>query len=214
MFNLVLLGPPGAGKGTQASLLKAQYGVPHISTGDIFRKAMSLGTEMGLAAKEFIDQGKLVPDDVVIGLVRERLTQEDCKSGFILDGFPRTVCQAEQLNAILRLANKQLDAVISLEVQQDVLLRRLSGRRICSQCGALYHIDNLEGISICPNDGKELIQRSDDKEEAIQIRLLSFARQTEPLKDFYRQMGCFLGIDGLGTPELVFSRIQDALSLN
>lgn len=197
-MKIILLGPPGAGKGTQAETLVKKHDIPHISTGDMFRKAIKEGTDLGLKAKSFMDQGKLVPDEVTIGIVRERLAQGDCKNGFLLDGFPRTVPQAEALDKILSDMNTTLDAVISIEVANEKLVGRLTGRRVCKTCGATYHVmfnpSNKEGI--CDKCGGELYQRSDDSENTVRSRLEVYEQQTEPLIAYYRVEGILKPIDG------------------
>lgn len=198
-MNLILLGPPGAGKGTQAKMLVDCCGIPQISTGDILRAAVKAGTPMGLKAKSFMDAGGLVPDDVVVGIVRERLQQDDCRAGFILDGFPRTVPQADALGEALMELKRPLDAVISLAVDVEALVERLTGRRTCRDCGAGYHVSfapsRVEGI--CDACGGGLVQRDDDREETIRRRLEVYDEQTSPLIDYYRRTGLLTEIDGM-----------------
>lgn len=186
-MRIILLGPPGAGKGTQAAMLVKELEVPHISTGDIFRAAIKEGTELGRKAKEYMDQGQLVPDEIVIGIVKERLTQADCKKGFILDGFPRTVPQADALQEALKNLGMDLDAVVNLTVGEDELVARLCGRRVCKKCGATYHVQfspaKIQGT--CDLCGGELYQRDDDKEETIRKRLEVYTNQTTPLIQYY-----------------------------
>jgi adenylate kinase len=211
--NLVLMGLPGAGKGTQAEKIVAQYGVPHISTGDMFRAAMKDGTELGLKAKSFMDKGELVPDEVTIGIVGERLSKEDCKKGFLLDGFPRTVPQAEALEKILADLNKNIDYVINIDVKIDVLMERLTGRRICKDCGATYHLvfnpPSKEGI--CDRCGGELYQRADDNAETVQNRLDVNVKQAQPLLDFYQSKGYLRTINGLQEINKVFGEVEQLL---
>jgi adenylate kinase len=198
MMNLLIMGPPGAGKGTQAETLTAKLAIPHISTGDMFRKAISDGTELGKKAKEFMDAGQLVPDEVTIGIVKERLSEEDCRKGFLLDGFPRTVPQAEALEGILKELGMELDAVLNVAVPDEKLVARLTGRRICRQCGASYHVlynaPKQEGI--CDACQGELYQRSDDSEETATNRLSVYHQNTAPLIDFYAKRGLLKEIDG------------------
>ncbi|OPA73095.1 adenylate kinase [Paenibacillus selenitireducens] len=197
-MNILFMGPPGAGKGTQAERIVNEFGVPHISTGDAFRLAMKQGTPIGIKAKEYIDQGLLVPDDVTIGIVRERLQQEDCEKGFLLDGFPRTLSQAEALDDILTSMNRKLDHVIDLKVDRDLLLARLTGRRICKSCGATYHVifnpPQQEGV--CDKCSGELYQRSDDSEEKVGTRLDEYINKTAPLLAYYEAKGLLRQVDG------------------
>ena len=193
-MNLILLGAPGAGKGTQAEILCERLNIPTISTGNMIREAMKSGTEMGLKAKEYAENGKLVPDEVVIGIVDERLRMDDCKNGFILDGFPRTIPQAEALDR-MGITN---DYVVDINVPDEVITRRVSGRRACLDCGSTYHIDtkkpNVEGI--CDRCGSTLVQRKDDLPETVQERLHVYHAQTEPLRDYYAAAGKLLVVDG------------------
>ena len=197
-MNIVFMGPPGAGKGTQAEYIVEQFGIPHISTGDAFRLAMKQGTQLGLVAKGYVDAGKLVPDEVTIGIVRDRLQQEDCKQGFLLDGFPRTISQAEALDEIVAAMGRQIDHVINLAVDRDKLLARLTGRRICRSCGATYHIlfnpPKQEGV--CDKCGGELYQRSDDTEEKVGTRLDEYITKTAPLLEYYANKGLLRQVDG------------------
>jgi adenylate kinase len=192
------MGPPGAGKGTQADVIVNEFGIPHISTGDAFRLAMKQGTPIGLKAKEYIERGELVPDDVTIGIVEERLQQADCKKGFLLDGFPRTLAQAEALDGILGRLGTKLNHVVDLKVDRDRLMARITGRRICKTCGATYHLifnpPKVEGI--CDKDGGELYQRSDDNEESVGKRLDEYSNKTAPLLTFYENKGLLRQIDG------------------
>mgnify|MGYP001077089175 FL=1 len=197
-MNILFMGPPGAGKGTQAERIVAEFGIPHISTGDAFRLAMKEGTPLGLKAKEYVDQGLLVPDDVTNGIVRERLQQDDCRNGFLLDGYPRTPAQAEALDGMLKESGRRIDHVISLVVDRGLLLKRLTGRRICRSCGATYHIlfnpPKQEGT--CDKCGGELYQRSDDTEEKVGTRLDEYLSKTEPLLRYYRDQGLLREVNG------------------
>ncbi|WP_440113147.1 adenylate kinase [Paenibacillus sp. QZ-Y1] len=197
-MNILFMGPPGAGKGTQADVIVKEFGIPHISTGDAFRLAIKQGTPIGLKAKEYMDQGLLVPDDVTIGIVEERLQQPDCREGFLLDGFPRTLSQAEALDGILDRLNSGLDHVINLKVDRNKLLARLTGRRICKNCGATYHVvfnpPKQEGT--CDKCGGELYQRSDDNEESVGTRLDEYINKTAPLLTFYENKGLLRQMDG------------------
>lgn len=208
-MNLILLGPPGVGKGTQAKLLIDRFGIPQISTGDILRAAVKELTPMGIKAKGFMDSGALVPDEVVIGIVEERLAQPDCQKGFILDGFPRTVPQADALGQVLAGMNKNIDHVVSLSVDKAELLKRLTGRRACSKCGAGYHLDFAPpaAAGTCDACGGELFQREDDKEETILNRLAVYEAQTAPLISYYRGAGLVRSVDGLGSVEGIQSEI-------
>ncbi|MDQ0201781.1 adenylate kinase [Neobacillus ginsengisoli] len=212
-MNLVLMGLPGAGKGTQAEKIVEKYGIPHISTGDMFRAAMKEGTELGLQAKSFMDKGELVPDEVTIGIVRERLSKEDCQKGFLLDGFPRTVPQAEALENLLVELDREIDYVINIEVDKDILMERLTGRRICKDCGATYHLvfnpPHQEGI--CDRCGGELYQRADDNEETVQNRLDVNIKQSQPLLDFYETKGYLRPINGQQDIRKVLADIEQLL---
>lgn len=207
------MGLPGAGKGTQAEKIVEQYGIPHISTGDMFRAAMKEGTELGLKAKSFMDKGELVPDEVTIGIVRERLAKDDCQNGFLLDGFPRTVPQAEALEALLSELNKKIDFVINISVDKSILMERLTGRRICKECGATYHLvfnpPAKEGI--CDRCGGQLYQRADDHAETVKNRLDVNIKQQEPLLTFYETKGYLRTINGQQDINKVFADIQDLL---
>lgn len=207
-MKLLLFGPPGAGKGTQAEVLTKEFGIQTISTGVMLRAAIREGTELGKLAKDYIDQGKLVPDDVVVGIVKERLSQEDCKNGFILDGFPRTIAQAEALSA----AGVEIDKVLSLEVPDEVVLERLTGRRECKACGTPYHIKTKpvpqDGKCVC---GGEIIQRDDDNEETIKNRLKVYHEQTEPIKEYYESFGKVVCVDSSGAVEQTNEAVKQAL---
>ncbi|MFP3121409.1 MULTISPECIES: adenylate kinase [Bacillaceae] len=209
-MNLILMGLPGAGKGTQAERIIAKYNIPHISTGDMFRAAIKEGTELGLKAKSFMDQGALVPDEVTIGIVRERLSKEDCDNGFLLDGFPRTVAQASALEEIVKDLGKKIDYVINIDVDSDLLLKRLTGRRICKDCGSTYHLvfnpPAVEGV--CDKCGGELYQRSDDNEETVANRLEVNIKQTQPLLNFYEELGYLRNINGVQEIGKVFEDIE------
>lgn len=211
-MRLVLLGPPGAGKGTQAKRLIEKMSIPQISTGDLLRAAVRDETELGLKAKAKMDAGQLVPDEIVIGMVKERLTKDDCRSGFILDGFPRAVSQAEALSKLLAESGG-LDHVISIEVPEEELVRRLTGRRSCPKCGAMFHVvfspPAKEGI--CDKCGGELITRADDNEETIRNRIGVYREQTEPLKDYYQKLGLLRPIDGTGTPADIEHKIAEVI---
>lgn len=212
-MNLVLMGLPGAGKGTQAEKIVEKYGIPHISTGDMFRAAMKEGTELGLKAKSYMDQGALVPDEVTIGIVRERLSKEDCQKGFLLDGFPRTVPQAEALEDILSDLNKKMDYVLNIDVNQDILMERLTGRRICKACGSTYHLffnpPTNEGV--CDKCGGELYQRTDDNADTVKNRLQVNIEQSKPLLDFYETKGYLKNINGVQDINRVFADIDSLL---
>ena len=209
-MNVMLLGAPGAGKGTQAARLIERYGLAHISTGDILRKAVADQTPLGLEAKSYMDKGELVPDEVVIGLVRERLQQPDTEAGFILDGFPRTVVQAEALDGVLAELGKKLDAVITVDVDKDALITRLTARRTCTQCGAIFNvISQPESASgRCSACGGALMQRDDDTIETVTNRLDVYERSTLPLIGYYREAGLLRSVDGNRSPEDVFAQVQ------
>jgi adenylate kinase len=211
--NLVLMGLPGAGKGTQAERIVEKYGIPHISTGDMFRAAMKEGTELGLQAKSFMDKGELVPDEVTIGIVRERLSKEDCQKGFLLDGFPRTVPQAEALENLLADLEKKIDYVINIDVDKSILMDRLTGRRICKDCGSTYHLvfnpPAKEGV--CDRCGGELYQRADDNAETVQNRLDVNIKQSAPLLAFYEEKGYLRTIDGQQDINKVLIDIEELL---
>jgi adenylate kinase len=198
-MKLILLGPPGAGKGTQAKMLTERFSIPQISTGDILRAAVKARTPMGLKAKQYMDAGGLVPDEVVVGIVRDRLQEADCINGFILDGFPRTVAQADALQTSLEEMDKALDRVISLEVDAEALVERLTGRRTCKDCGRGYHIkfDPPRVDALCDTCGGSLFQRDDDQEETIRKRLQVYAEQTSPLISYYRDAGVLMELDGM-----------------
>ncbi len=211
-MDFILLGPPGAGKGTQAKLMIDKWNIPQVSTGDILRAAVREGTELGIEAKGFMDSGELVPDRVVIGIIAERLREEDAAEGFILDGFPRTIPQAEALQEILDDLGRNIDHVISIEVDDEELVTRLTGRRMCKGCGESFHVvfnpSDKEGV--CDRCSAELYQRDDDKEQTIRQRLAVYSDQTQPLIAFYEKQGKLRRIDGTGSIEEIFSRVVDA----
>jgi len=212
--DVVLLGAPGAGKGTQAERIAARYGLPHVSTGDMLRAAVAKGTEMGLEARRFMDAGELVPDEVVIGVVRERLAEGDTREGFLLDGFPRTIEQAERLDALLAGAGRALTHVIQLDVPEDELVERLAGRRLCRSCGKGYHIvfDPPRRDGVCDACGGELYQRADDAEATVRNRLAVYRAQTEPLVEHYREQGILRTASGGGKmPDEVFEQVARLL---
>jgi adenylate kinase len=212
-MRAILLGPPGAGKGTQAKMLTERYGVPQVSTGDILRAAVAAGTPLGKEAKTYMDRGALVPDEVVIGIVRDRLREPDCRKGYLLDGFPRTVAQAEALTRMLKELGAPLPRVVSLEVGEEELVKRLSGRRTCESCGEPFHVafhpPRAEGT--CDKCGGRLIQREDDKEETIRRRLQVYRQQTEPLIGYYQNQGLLKTVNGLGEAGEVLARVSRAL---
>ena len=213
MLRAVLLGPPVAGKGTQAVRLVEKYEIPHISTGDIFRKNIKEGTELGKKAQEYMNAGALVPDELVVDLVKDRLQQDDCKNGFLLDGFPRTIFQAEKLDEFLSESNLKMDIVINLKVEKEALIKRLTGRRVCKDCGASYHIVNIppkkEGV--CDICGGELIQRKDDNIETVENRINVYEEQTAPLIGYYKEAGSLVDFDGEASLDEVFDAIVQAI---
>jgi adenylate kinase len=212
-MRLVLLGPPGAGKGTQARLLTAKFDAAHVSAGDLLRQAVADGSELGQTAKSIMAKGALVPDGVVIEIIEKRLRQSDCAAGYILDGFPRTLRQAEALSGVLKILQAPLDRVISVEVPEDELVSRLAGRRVCQVCGSMFHEDTNPPVRIgaCDNCGGRLFQRDDDKENTIRHRLRVYREQTEPLIAYYNTLGLLRQIDGHGTIEEIARRIHHAL---
>ncbi|MBS5334025.1 MAG: adenylate kinase [Clostridiales bacterium] len=213
MLRTILLGPPGAGKGTQAAKIVEKYHIPHISTGDIFRENIKNGTELGKRAKEYMDKGELVPDDLVIEIATDRLLKDDCKDGFLLDGFPRTVYQAEKLDEFLKAHDSKIDKVLDIAVEKEELMTRLTGRRVCKACGASYHVVNIppkkEGI--CDVCGAPLVQRADDNAETVANRIEVYEAQTMPLIEYYEKAGNIAHIDGATGLESVFADIVKAL---
>lgn len=205
-MKVILLGAPGAGKGTQAVRLAERYGIPHISTGDIFRSNIKEKTPVGLEAKSYIDKGQLVPDEVTIRIVRERLAQNDCKKGYLLDGFPRTVSQAEALDEF-----SEIDVVVNIDVPFEKLMKRITGRRVCAKCGESYHIDSLSGKTVCEKCDGELITRADDNEATVSSRLEVYENQTAPLIDHYKKKGKLFDVDGDGDINAVFKAITERL---
>lgn len=205
MKNIILLGAPGAGKGTQATLIANEYNVPHISTGDILRSNIKEGTPLGLKAKSFMDAGALVPDEVVIGLVEDRLQQADCKNGYILDGFPRTIHQAQALDKVA-----SIDMAIDINVPFEMIIERLGGRRVCV-CGETYHISTLEGSNVCKRCQKELYIRDDDKPETVKNRLRVYQEQTAPLIDYYKAQGKLVVINAVGSIQDIFQDVKKVL---
>jgi adenylate kinase len=211
MMRIVLLGAPGSGKGTQAQRLQAKHGVPQVSSGDLLRDAVARGTELGRQAKAVMDAGQLVSDDIVLGLIRDRLSRPDAANGFILDGFPRNIDQANSLNALLAELDQPLDAVLLLDVRNETLIDRLAGRRVCPKCGAVYNVHSLPaGTTSCANDGTELYQRPDDNEAVIGKRLEVYERQTRPLVEHYSQLGLLRAVAGEGELDDVFERMEAA----
>lgn len=208
--NLILLGPPGAGKGTQAERLQEDFGLAHISTGDMLRAQVAEGTELGRRAQEFMSAGELVPDEVILGMIRARISQQDAREGFLLDGFPRNASQADALAAALAESERRLTAALLIDVPDEEVVRRLGGRRVCTKSGHVYHVefDPPKREGICDQDGSRLIQRDDDKEETIRHRLEVYARQTAPLIEYYDQAGLLRRFDGRRTPDEVHDHIR------
>jgi len=206
MNKILLLGPPGAGKGTQAVQMKERLQVPHISTGDMLRSAIARQTELGMQAKSYIDAGDLVPDELVIAIVKDRLAEADCANGYLLDGFPRTVAQAEALDQFA-----QLDMVLLIDANSEQLVKRISGRRVCPGCGSTFHVSRLQGQNVCPTCGRELIQREDDQEETVRNRLEVYAVKTQPLISYYQARGLLKSVNGDQSVEQVFSDICSLL---
>jgi adenylate kinase len=212
-LRLVLLGPPGSGKGTHGAWLSEQYGVPTISTGDILRAEVAQGSQLGRKAKQYMDEGKLVPDDVILEMIEQRFRADDCARGFLLDGFPRTRAQAEGLDVMLQRFGWKLDGVLKLDVDEEEIVRRLTSRRVCSRCGKIFNLvtDPPPANGRCPNCNGEVIQRSDDTEETVRNRLRVYEEQTRPLVDFYRDRGLLVTVNGQGSIEEVRERIAQAL---
>lgn len=212
-MKIIMLGAPGAGKGTQAKQIASKYQIPHISTGDIFRANIKNGTELGKKAKEYMDQGLLVPDELTCDLVMDRISQQDCENGFVLDGFPRTIPQAEALDAALTKVGAKMDFAIDVDVPDSHIVNRMSGRRACLNCGATYHVVAIppkkEGV--CDTCGKELVLREDDKPETVQKRLDVYHEQTQPLIDYYQKQGILKSVDGTVPMEEVFANIVEIL---
>lgn len=212
-MKIIMLGAPGAGKGTQAKMIADKYGVPHISTGDIFRANIKNGTELGMEAKKYMDQGLLVPDELTVRILLDRVAQDDCKNGYVLDGFPRTIPQAEVLDSELTKLGDHIDYAINLDVPDENIVKRMSGRRACLTCGATYHIEHVppkkEGI--CDVCGSELVLRDDDKPETVKNRLNVYHEQTQPLIDFYTEKGVLKTVDGTVPMEEVFAAITAIL---
>ncbi len=212
-MNLIFLGAPGAGKGTQAKMVSEKYGIPQISTGDMLREAVAKGTELGKKAKEYMDRGELVPDEIVIGIVKERLQQPDCEKGFILDGFPRTLAQAEALDEMLKELGKKIDAVINIAVPEEEVVKRIVYRRTCKNCGAVYHLiyNPPKEDNKCDKCGGELYQRDDDKEETVRERYRVYRENTEPLIEYYRKKGILYDVDGTKDIKGVWEQIEAIL---
>ena len=208
-MKIVMLGAPGAGKGTQADKIAGKYALPHISTGDIFRKNIKEGTELGKEARSYMDAGKLVPDEVVIGIIKDRLVEDDCKDGFILDGFPRTIPQAEALDKM----GIEIDKVIDIEVADDVIIDRMSGRRVCEKCGRPYHTESLKPKvdGVCDDCSGALIQRKDDHPDTVKARLEIYHNETEPLKDYYEKQGKLSVVEGMNSVEETTKATFEAL---
>ena len=213
-MKIIMLGAPGAGKGTQAQMIAEKFGIPHISTGDIFRANIKNGTELGKKAKEFMDKGLLVPDELTVQLLLDRVANEDCKNGYVLDGFPRTIPQADVLDSELTKLGDKVDYAVNVDVPDENIVRRMSGRRACLKCGATYHIEHIppktEGI--CDKCGSELVQRDDDKPETVQNRLSVYHEQTQPLIDYYDKKNILKTVDGTKDMQEVFSDIVNILN--
>ncbi len=210
---MIFLGAPGVGKGTQADIFAKELGIPHISTGDILREAVARGTELGLVAKGYMEKGELVPDEIVIGIIQERISEPDCKKGCIFDGFPRTVTQAAALDKVLAKSNKKIDYVINIEVDEEEIVRRLSGRRSCAKCGRIYHLLYSPPVKdgICNDCGGELYQRDDDREEVIRNRLRVYNQETVPLISYYRKKSVLRNVEGKNSVEEVTQEIERVL---
>ncbi len=212
-MRLILLGPPGAGKGTQAKMMERDYGIPQISTGDILREEAAAGSTLGELANSFMKKGSLVPDEVVIGVIKERFSRPEYFRGYILDGFPRTLAQAEALDRVLGLAGSEIDLVLSLAVDEEKLIQRLAGRRVCERCAEVFHLSfrPAQASGICDRCGGSLVQREDDREEIIRSRLQVYKSETAPLIDYYRQKGKLREVSATGRPETVKERIDQVL---
>ena len=212
-MRLIMLGAPGAGKGTQAKKIAAKYQIPHISTGDIFRANIKAGTELGMKAKSYMDQGQLVPDEVTIGMLLDRISQDDSKAGYVLDGFPRTIPQAESLTAALKERGEKIDYAVNVDVPDENIVNRMSGRRACIGCGATYHIlfNAPKTADVCDTCGEKLVLRADDKPETVQKRLTVYHDQTQPLIDYYKKEGALVEVDGTQDMEKVFQDIVKIL---
>lgn len=210
---LILLGPPGAGKGTQAKLLSTEYRVPHISTGDMFRDHKARGTEIGKQVQAIMDAGGLVTDDITNAMVKERLSRPDVGQGFILDGYPRTIAQAGYLDTLLKSMGKAIDRAISYDVAEETVVERISGRRSCPKCGAVYHVSQNppKRAGYCDRDGAELVQRQDDQPENVRKRMQEYATKTEPLKRYYRERGLLADVEGVGTPDGILAATRQVL---
>lgn len=213
-MNIILMGLPGAGKGTQASEIVKKFPIPHISTGDMFRKAIKDETDLGKEAKSYMDRGELVPDEVTVGIVKERISEDDAKKGFLLDGFPRTIEQAEALNNIMSELDRNIDAVINIEVPEEELMNRLTGRRICEKCGTTYHLvfnpPKVDGV--CDIDGGKLYQRKDDNPETVSNRLSVNVKQSKPILEYYDEKGVLKNIDGAKDIDEVTKDVIDILN--
>ena len=212
-MNIIMLGAPGAGKGTISSRLKQIYNIPHIATGDIFRENIKNETELGKKAKDFIDKGKLVPDDITINMMIDRISKDDCKSGFILDGFPRTINQADGLDKQLKNINSKIDLALLVEADEETLIKRLSGRRVCEKCGATYHIEHLKPKveNVCDVCGGNLIIRKDDTEEVIKDRLKTYHEQTEPLIEYYKKQNLVKTVNGFDDINVTLEKISEMM---
>ncbi len=212
-MKLIMLGAPGAGKGTQAKKIAAKYGIPHVSTGDIFRANIKNGTELGMKAKSYMDAGGLVPDEITIGMLLDRISEDDCKTGYVLDGFPRTIPQAESLTKALENRGESIDYAVNVDVPDENIISRMGGRRACLNCGATYHVvynaPKTEGI--CDSCGQELVLRDDDKPETVKKRLDVYHQQTQPLIDYYQKAGVLAEVDGTKDMEEVFQAIVEIL---
>ena len=212
-MKIIMLGAPGAGKGTQAKMIAEKFGIPHVSTGDIFRANIKEGTELGRDAKKYMDQGLLVPDELTVKILLDRVAKEDCAGGYVLDGFPRTIPQAEVLDAALDKLNEKIDYAVNVDVPDENIVKRMSGRRACLKCGATFHVEHIppkqEGI--CDSCGGELVLRDDDKQETVQNRLKVYHDQTQPLIDYYTKKGVLKSVDGTVEMQKVFQSISDII---